>query len=103
MKKAQSCGICYKPIELQGETNDCKHEFCFSCIMKWAEIENTCPICKRRFTTLTQIWRRKNLKVAKRGAKKSTVKVDSKNQLESQFEASIRALLQRVQNGNPIN
>ncbi len=31
--------------------------FCFPCISKWAQIENSCPFCKQRFEQL----RRKRL------------------------------------------
>lgn len=35
--------------------------FCFPCISKWAEIENSCPFCKQRFAQL----RRKRLPPAR--------------------------------------
>lgn len=35
----------------------CTCRFCFPCISKWAEIENSCPFCKQRFAQL----RRKRL------------------------------------------
>ncbi len=28
----------------------CSHVFCFECIEKWAWTENSCPLCRRRFT-----------------------------------------------------
>ena len=31
------------------------HEFCFSCIQEWAQRENTCPLCKKRFLTITEV------------------------------------------------
>ena len=34
-----------------------RHRFCFPCISKWSEIENSCPFCKQRFQQL----RRKRL------------------------------------------
>lgn len=33
---------------------NCKHEFCFSCIENWAKHENTCPLCKEAFTTISK-------------------------------------------------
>jgi predicted amidophosphoribosyltransferase len=33
---------------------DCKHFFCLACITKWAEIENTCPLCKQAFLKITE-------------------------------------------------
>jgi len=35
--------------------NSCKHKFCFSCIEKWADRENTCPLCKERFTKIERV------------------------------------------------
>jgi hypothetical protein len=33
---------------------DCGHFFCFPCIQKWAEIENSCPYCKQEFTRIVE-------------------------------------------------
>eukprot|EP00742_Colponemidia_sp_Colp-10_P000446 GILJ01000487.1.p1 GENE.GILJ01000487.1~~GILJ01000487.1.p1 ORF type:complete len:184 (-),score=15.73 GILJ01000487.1:595-1146(-) len=46
------CNICFDPIFEQGVLSCCKHEFCLLCIQKWAAVENTCPICKRRFSKM---------------------------------------------------
>jgi hypothetical protein len=35
--------------------NSCKHKFCFSCIEKWADRENTCPLCKERFSKIERV------------------------------------------------
>jgi len=35
--------------------NGCGHTFCFDCIEKWAERENTCPLCKVRFTKINRV------------------------------------------------
>ncbi len=32
--------------------NGCDHNFCFACIETWSERENTCPLCKARFTQI---------------------------------------------------
>ncbi|KAL4423312.1 hypothetical protein ABPG77_006107 [Micractinium sp. CCAP 211/92] len=55
------CGICHEDLLAQdgaeiGEL-ECPHRFCYPCIAKWAEIENSCPFCKKRFARL----RRKRL------------------------------------------
>ena len=62
MQRAQDCGICKGLIAVQGVLNSCTHAFCLECVLKWAEIENSCPICKRRFRTVTTRWARKCLK-----------------------------------------
>lgn len=48
------CAICMEPIGVQGELNSCEHGFCFTCISLWAEKANVCPLCKRRFTSITK-------------------------------------------------
>ena len=30
----------------------CNHAFCFECIKRWSETENTCPMCKKRFNAI---------------------------------------------------
>lgn len=77
-----NCCICMTEPEPQEVAfiNGCEHSFCFGCIEKWADRENTCPLCKARFT---KIERRQK---TKRG--KSTVKVKEKSQ-RSEFTSSI--------------
>jgi len=61
--RAEECCICSLPISVQGLLDSCKHVFCLVCILKWGDIENTCPICKQRFTTVTPKRHRKCLAV----------------------------------------
>ncbi|CAK56946.1 unnamed protein product (macronuclear) [Paramecium tetraurelia] len=56
--KAESCGICYNAIENQGVLDSCNHSFCSDCIKKWSNIENTCPLCKQKFTQIESKWKR---------------------------------------------
>eukprot|EP01126_Amoeba_proteus_P017763 TRINITY_DN1870_c0_g2_i9.p1 TRINITY_DN1870_c0_g2~~TRINITY_DN1870_c0_g2_i9.p1 ORF type:complete len:144 (-),score=22.90 TRINITY_DN1870_c0_g2_i9:279-710(-) len=52
-KIANRCVIC-----LSGITNDlavipdCKHNYCYECIMGWASKQLFCPLCKVRFHSL---------------------------------------------------
>ncbi|XP_056162772.1 autophagy-related protein 36-like [Syzygium oleosum] len=48
------CGICLTDggRAVRGRIDSCDHHFCFVCIMKWAKVESTCPMCKRRFSTI---------------------------------------------------
>ena len=66
MKRAEECGVCRGPISVKGELDSCLHPFCLDCILKWAEIENSCPICKRRFRLVTTKWARKCLREGRR-------------------------------------
>ncbi|VAH90082.1 unnamed protein product [Triticum turgidum subsp. durum] len=76
------CGICLSEDQrttLQGVLNCCSHYFCFACIMEWSKVESRCPLCKRRFTTIT-----KSSKVdLDLELKKSVIKVEERDQLSA--------------------
>ncbi|CAD8109239.1 unnamed protein product [Paramecium sonneborni] len=75
--KAEQCGICYYAIEQQGQLDSCNHSFCLTCIQKWSNIENTCPLCKQKFTQIEQKWKRvfyKSLKISKQKCKENKLK-----------------------------
>ena len=53
----EQCSICLE-IPSRAEVaciSGCAHTFCFQCIEKWAERENTCPLCKIRFTKIERV------------------------------------------------
>lgn len=58
----ESCCICMCDVE--GEDlagiSGCEHMFCFECIEKWAERENSCPLCKNRFTKIDRVNKKKS-------------------------------------------
>ena len=69
----KNCCICLdkpSPAELS-KLSGCSHTFCFSCIEKWAERENTCPLCKARFTKIERVHKVKTGK-RKRGSGKES-------------------------------
>ncbi|WCJ35790.1 PHD and RING finger domain-containing protein 1 [Euphorbia peplus] len=50
-----TCGICLfddNGNAIRGQIDSCDHFFCFVCIMEWAKVESSCPICKRRFSSI---------------------------------------------------
>ena len=49
-----SCNICTEILTEAKAVLDCDHFFCLACIKKWAEIENTCPLCKKRFSCIKE-------------------------------------------------
>jgi Ring finger domain len=63
-----NCCICMSDVEFQDAAliNGCDHRFCFTCIERWAERENSCPLCKQRFTKIDRVNKRK-----KKGTKNS--------------------------------
>jgi Ring finger domain len=76
-EKTASCCICMdepKPADL-ASVSGCDHLFCFDCIEKWAERENTCPLCKVRFTKIDRV-----NAVRKKGGPKNTKRVKAKDQ-----------------------
>lgn len=45
-----NCVICLNCIdEDDAGVLPCNHNFCFSCIERWSQTENTCPLCKVKF------------------------------------------------------
>ena len=76
----ESCCICMcdaKPND-QAKIDGCEHRFCFHCIEKWSERENTCPLCKARFTKIERVIRKrtkgmKNTKKVKHRDQRSDV------------------------------
>eukprot|EP00586_Coscinodiscus_wailesii_P020307 CAMPEP_0172501846 /NCGR_PEP_ID=MMETSP1066-20121228/154118_1 /TAXON_ID=671091 /ORGANISM="Coscinodiscus wailesii, Strain CCMP2513" /LENGTH=405 /DNA_ID=CAMNT_0013276861 /DNA_START=286 /DNA_END=1503 /DNA_ORIENTATION=+ len=53
----KKCCICLdEPGQNEVATvNGCAHVFCFGCIEKWSERENSCPLCKSRFTKIERV------------------------------------------------
>jgi len=62
--KTATCCICLEvPTEEElSAINGCDHPYCFTCIETWANRENTCPLCKARFTNIEKV----NFKSSKR-------------------------------------
>ena len=80
--KDNSCCICMSdPNPMEASVIDgCDHKFCFGCIEKWSERENTCPLCKERFYKIVRL--HKAAKGKRGGAPKSknTKKVKNRDQ-----------------------
>jgi hypothetical protein len=56
-KDVSTCCICLEipTYEELCTIKVCIHSFCFSCIERWADQENTCPLCKMRFHTIERV------------------------------------------------
>ena len=39
----------------QSKIDGCAHQFCFDCIKQWSDRENTCPLCKTRFSNIERL------------------------------------------------
>ena len=71
-----TCCICMTepdPADLAA-INICDHMFCFDCIEKWADRENTCPLCKKRFIKIERVNK------TKKKSAKSSKKVKNRSQ-----------------------
>eukprot|EP01120_Amphizonella_sp_Union-15-10_P015600 TRINITY_DN8062_c0_g1_i1.p1 TRINITY_DN8062_c0_g1~~TRINITY_DN8062_c0_g1_i1.p1 ORF type:complete len:293 (-),score=58.17 TRINITY_DN8062_c0_g1_i1:76-933(-) len=53
-KEPEKCIICTDEISEAGLIECCEHTFCFTCIEHWSKMTNCCPICKKRFNSLTK-------------------------------------------------
>jgi hypothetical protein len=93
----QTCGICFsedQKMTPQGMLNCCSHYFCFPCIMEWSKVESKCPLCKRRFTTIT-----KSSKVdLGLELKKTVIRVEERDQVYQPTEEEIRRWLDPYEN-----
>jgi len=95
----EACCICLTP-PLPGDVasvNGCDHVFCFDCIEKWAERENTCPLCKQRFTKIDRVNKKKRRTKDEVAAKapvcKNTKTVRNRNQAADRGRIPIQDLI----------
>lgn len=49
------CNICYETIHDHGRIDSCSHSFCLNCIEQWAKSSTICPMCRKRFFSITGI------------------------------------------------
>eukprot|EP00979_Chaetoceros_neogracilis_P014485 scaffold4656_cov261-Chaetoceros_neogracile.AAC.5 len=61
---SSNCCICLdKPSDHElAKIDGCSHPYCFTCIEKWSECENTCPQCKSRFSKIERVHKLKKRK-----------------------------------------
>ncbi|KAI8850983.1 hypothetical protein BC829DRAFT_488464 [Chytridium lagenaria] len=45
----ENCSICLSTFDDRSVVVPCFHEFCFTCLLKWADISHNCPLCKQKF------------------------------------------------------
>uniref|UniRef100_A0A8C0F1C3 RING-type E3 ubiquitin transferase n=1 Tax=Bubo bubo TaxID=30461 RepID=A0A8C0F1C3_BUBBB len=45
------CPICLDSWEEASYVMPCLHQFCYNCILQWAETKPECSLCKRRITS----------------------------------------------------
>lgn len=89
----ENCCICMCKVDMDdlAGINGCEHQFCFGCIEKWAERENSCPLCKNRFTKIDRVNKKR-----KKGTK-NTKKVKQRDQRSDLVPgAALQGLLGRL-------
>lgn len=76
----KKCCICLEEPSSQdiSTINGCAHIFCFGCIEKWSERENSCPLCKNRFTKIERVYKSPTKK--RRKGAKNTKRVNHRDQ-----------------------
>ena len=47
-----SCCICLGKMSNKSFTDNCLHEFCFDCILRWSTVNTQCPLCKSEFNSI---------------------------------------------------
>ena len=93
----QHCSICLDVPSREEVTklNKCEHVFCFGCIETWADRENTCPLCKVRFTKIERVNKPPPSKRRKKGGggrkssgAKATKRIKTRDQREDLVSAN---------------
>uniref|UniRef100_A0A8C3QEG0 RING-type E3 ubiquitin transferase n=1 Tax=Geospiza parvula TaxID=87175 RepID=A0A8C3QEG0_GEOPR len=46
------CPICLDSLKETSYIFPCLHQFCYTCILQWAENTPKCPLCKRRILSI---------------------------------------------------
>lgn len=93
----QICGICLSEEQratIQGVLNCCSHYFCFACILEWSKVESKCPLCKRRFNTVTK----SSVTDVGSGLRNAAIRVEKRDQVYQPTEEEMRRWLDPYEN-----
>uniref|UniRef100_A0A8B9FPG2 RING-type E3 ubiquitin transferase n=1 Tax=Amazona collaria TaxID=241587 RepID=A0A8B9FPG2_9PSIT len=52
MELETRCPICLDSLEDASYVMPCLHQFCYTCILQWAESKPECPLCKWRVSSI---------------------------------------------------
>ncbi|KAJ0978540.1 hypothetical protein J5N97_014014 [Dioscorea zingiberensis] len=94
----QVCGICLseeKKTTIQGVLECCAHYFCFACIMEWSKVESRCPVCKRRFASISKSGGPLNPGLE---YKRAVIRVPKRDQVYQPSEEEMRGFLDPYEN-----
>ncbi|EME31402.1 PHD and RING finger domain-containing protein 1 [Galdieria sulphuraria] len=79
-----SCSICFtSPAETPSYPDCCNHTFCYECLIKWSDMLNICPLCKRKFHFICDLFEAgKKIKITDRNQPKYLEDETYFNQME---------------------
>ena len=60
MELENRCPICLDSWDNAAYVMPCLHQFCYACIVRWAESKPECPLCKRRIVSIVHSVRADN-------------------------------------------
>jgi hypothetical protein len=80
-QKNTPCTICLDQMKIPSKVDECEHLFCKECIDQWANMSNTCPLCKIEFKKITFLSEDKNLLETRRFSKKKFKYEEDENDL----------------------
>lgn len=49
------CGICLDVVVKRAKIGPCSHLYCFTCLLAWSRLNNTCPQCKLTFRCISRV------------------------------------------------
>ncbi|XP_063675948.1 uncharacterized protein LOC134812453 [Bolinopsis microptera] len=49
------CGICLDEVVKRGKIGPCSHLYCYTCLLEWSKLNNTCPQCKVIFRCISKM------------------------------------------------
>ena len=52
MRIEHECTICLGSVVFPAMLMDCEHVFCRACISRWYRQQRSCPICRRKITSI---------------------------------------------------
>ena len=55
MVREATCSICLEGFRYPKGILPCQHEFCYECLMEWAEHKNQCPLGRETFTEIRKV------------------------------------------------
>lgn len=53
MAEKELCGICY--VSMSNVVTTCNHQFCYTCLNEWYNINTNCPMCRNDIEICSKI------------------------------------------------